>query len=436
MRKINIGLIGFGTIGAGVVKLLKKNAAVIGHRIGTKLAIKKIADLDIKTDRGVKVDKGVLTTDVNEILNDPEIDIVIELIGGYTHAKKFILKAIKNGKHVVTANKALLAVHGDEIFDAAAKNGVHVGYEASVCGGIPIIRTIKEGLCAERISSLYGILNGTCNYILTKMTDEGRDFGAVLEEAQKLGYAEADPKFDVEGIDAAHKLAILVAISFGTKVNFDDVFTEGISKIAPIDIEFANSLGYKIKLIAIAKSNGKNIEARVHPTMLSESHPLASVNGVFNAVYINADATGPTMYYGKGAGMMPTASAVMSDVIEVARGIVQGVTGRVPLLSYEEKHIKSIPIKKIGDTLNKYYMRITVKDQPKVLSKISGILGDYKISIESVIQKGKPSSKNVPIVLQTHEALDSAVNKALDQIDKLSFVTKPTVIIRIEDDLT
>ena len=435
MKKINIGLIGFGTIGAGVVKLLKKNLTQITAKTGTKLIIKKIADLDIKTDRGVKVDKGVLTTDVDDILNDPEISIVIELIGGYKPAKQFILKAIKAGKHVVTANKALLAVHGDAIFSAALKHDVHVGYEAAVCGGIPIIRTIKEGLCAEKISSIYGIFNGTCNYILTKMTEEGKDFAGVLNEAQKLGYAEADPTFDVEGIDAAHKLAILVALSFGTRVKFKDLYTEGISSIAPIDIEFAESLGYKIKLIAMAKSNGKSIDARVHPTMLRADHPLATVNNVFNAVYVNADATGPTMYYGKGAGELPTASAVMSDVIEVARNIDKGIVNRVPVLSFKESKIKDIPIKPIGETESKYYMRITVKDQPKVLSKISGILGDYKISIESVIQKGKPSEKNVPIVLQTHRALDSGVKAALKTINKLSFVTGKTVVIRIEDEL-
>jgi homoserine dehydrogenase len=435
MKKINIGLIGFGTIGTGVVKLMKRNSALIGHKTGSRLNIKKIVDLDITTDRGVKVKDGVLTTDVNDILNDPEISIVIELIGGYKPAKDFILKAMKKGKHIVTANKALLAVHGDEIFGAARKNGVNVGFEASVCGGIPIIRTIKEGLCAEKVASIYGIFNGTCNYILTKMTEEGKAFSDVLDRAKQLGYAEADPTFDIEGIDAAHKLAILTALSFGTKVNFKDVYTEGIARIAPIDIDFASSLGYRIKLIAMAKSDGKSIQARVHPTMLKADHPLATVNDVFNAVYVNADATGPTMYYGKGAGMMPTASAVMSDVIEIARGIDKGVSGRVPLLSFKDEHVKTIPIKPIGDTVNKYYMRMTVKDRPKVLSKISGILGDNNISIESVIQKGKPASKNMPIVLQTHHALDSSVKKALKEIDALSFVIRKTVYIRIEDKL-
>jgi homoserine dehydrogenase len=435
MKKINIGLIGFGTIGAGVVRLLKSNGKLIEHKTGTRLVLKKIADLDITTDRGVKVRDGVLTTNVDDILNDPDIEIVIELIGGYKPAKDFILKAVKNGKHVVTANKALLAVHGSEVFNAAHKNNVHLGFEAAVCGGIPIIRTIKEGLCAEKISSIYGIFNGTCNYILTKMTEEGKDFNLVLEKAQQLGYAEADPKFDIEGIDAAHKLSILMSLAFGTRVNFDDVYTEGISKIAPIDIEFAGSLGYKIKLIAISKSDGKSMQARVHPTMLSAGHPLANVDGVFNAVYINADATGPTMFYGKGAGMMPTAGAVLSDVIEAARNIDKGVRNRIPLLSFKDEFIKSIPIKPIGDIVSKYYMRITVKDQPRVLSKISGILGDNNISIGSVIQKGKQASKNVPIVLQTHPALDSAVKKALREIDKLSFVTKKTVFIRIEDEL-
>ncbi len=435
MKRINIGLIGFGTIGAGVVKLLKKNSALISHKTGVKLVLKKIADLDITTDRGVKVDKGVLTTNVDDILRDREIDIVIELIGGYKPAKEFILRAIKSGKHLVTANKAMLAVHGDSIFAAAAKNSVHLGFEAAVCGGIPIIRSIKEGLCATKISSFYWIFNGTCNYILTKMTKEGEKFDDVLKEAQRLGYAEADPTFDIQGIDTAHKLAILIMLSFGTKVRFKDIYTEGISNIAPIDIEFASNLGYKIKLIAIARNDGKSVQARVHPTMLKSDHPLATVGDVYNAVYVNTDATGPTMFYGKGAGMMPTASAVLSDVIEAARGIAQGFSGRVPLLSLKDEFMKEIPIKPIGETASKYYMRITVKDKPGVLSKIAGILGDNGISLESVIQKGKPSSKNVPIVLQTHHAPDSGFKNAIRRIDKLSFVTKKTVYIRIEDQL-
>lgn len=435
MKEVNIGLIGFGTIGAGVVKLLKKNGTLIQQKTGIKLVIRRIADLDIVTDRGVKVDKDVLTTNVNDILNDPKIDIVIELIGGYKPAKEFILKAIGSGKHVVTANKALLAVHGDEIIKAAVKNSVHLGFEASVCGGIPIIRVIKEGLCATKITSLFGIFNGTCNYILTKMTEGGGEFEDILKKAQQLGYAEADPTFDVEGIDTAHKLAILIMLSFGTRVSFKDIYTEGISKIAPIDIEFAKNLGYKIKLIAIAKSDGESIQARVHPTMISQKHPLSTVDDVYNAVYVDTDATGPTMFYGKGAGMMPTASAVLADVIEAARNIDKGISERVPLLSFMDKYIKTIPIKPIGETVSKYYMRITVKDMPGVLSKISGILGDHKISIESVIQKGKPSEKNVPIVLQTYEALDSSVKGALKEIDNLSFVTKKTVFIRIEDQL-
>ncbi len=435
MRKVNIGLIGFGTIGAGVVKLLNQNGKLIEKRTGVKLVLKKIADLDITTDRGVKVKDGVLTMSVNDILEDPEIDIVIELIGGYKPAKDFMLKAIKSGKHVVTANKALLAVYGDEIFSATEKHGVDIGFEASVCGGIPIIRSIKEGLCATKITSFYGIFNGTCNYILTKMTEEGKEFDDVLSEAQELGYAEADPTFDVEGIDAAHKLAILLMLSYGTKVNFKKIFTEGISEVAPIDIEFANNLGYKIKLIAIGKDNGKDIEARVHPTMLRSDHPLATVNDVYNAVYVNTDATGPTMFYGKGAGMLPTASAVLSDVIEVARNINLGISGRVPALSYKSDQMSDRPIKPIGDVVSKYYMRLTVKDKPGVLSKIAGILGDHKISIESVIQKGKPATDNVPIVLQTYEALDSSVKKAVQALSKRSFVTKKTVCIRIEDQL-
>ncbi len=319
-KSINVGIIGFGTVGTGTARILIENADIIRRRLGAPVVLKKISDLDVKRDRGIAL-KGVqLTTNAQDIFADPEIDVVVELIGGYKPAKEFILEAIKNKKHVVTANKALLAVHGEEIYAAAEKSGVTLGFEASVAGGIPILAAVRNGLAANHIKSIYGIVNGTCNYILTLMTNAGRKFEDVLKEAQSMGYAEADPTFDIEGIDSAHKLAVLTMLAYGTPVKFDDIYTEGISKITPIDIDFAKELGYKIKLLAITKMVNGEVEARVHPTMLPEEYPIATVDGVFNALSIVGDAVGSTMFYGRGAGDMPTGSAVVSDIIDIGQG--------------------------------------------------------------------------------------------------------------------
>ncbi|HDJ28762.1 MAG TPA: homoserine dehydrogenase [Proteobacteria bacterium] len=436
MEIINVGLIGFGTIGTGVARVLRENNQLITQRLGAKLELKKIADLDITTDRGISLPEGVLTTDVNEVLDNPEIDLVIELIGGYEPARTFISRALKAGKHVVTANKALLAKHGDELFQLAEVSGVDLYYEASVGGGIPIIKVIRESLTANRITAISGILNGTCNYILTQMTDGGLEYDDVLAEAQKLGYAEADPTFDVEGIDTAHKLAILAAMAFGTPINFEGVYVEGIANIQPVDIEFAREFGYKIKLLAIAKENQGKIEARVHPTMIPEHHMLAKIDGVFNAIYINADMLGPSLYYGQGAGMLPTASAVVADLIDIARNILGKSHHRLPFLAYQSPDSSNTSYQSIDAISCNYYLRFTTKDQPGVLSKVSGILGDSNISIASVIQKGRnDAGGTVAIVMQTHCAGERDLKYALDKIDALDIIDAQTVVIRMETDL-
>jgi homoserine dehydrogenase len=435
-KEIRVGLIGFGTVGSGVVKVLQRNAALIEKRMGARLVLKKIADVDTVSDRGVKVRPGLLTKNVEEVLCAPEIDIVMELIGGIEPAKTFVLHAIRNKKHVVTANKALIALHGDEIFNAARRFGVDVGFEASVGGGIPLIRSIKEGLVANRIHSIFGILNGTSNYILSKMTDEGKSFKEVLREAQARGYAEANPTYDVEGIDAAHKLTILIRLAFGTPLHFEEVFTGGISEINPVDIEFSREFGYRIKLLAIAKSEEGKLEARVHPTMIAEGHLLSMVSGVFNAIYIQGDAVGPTLFYGQGAGEMPTASAVISDLVELGRNLlIQASDRRVPGLSYQASAIQKIPIKPMEDVICPYYMRFSAVDRPKVLSKISGILGKNGISIASVIQKGRKIKGAVPIVMMTHEAKGKNVHRALREIDRLGAIRGKTRFIRVENEL-
>ena len=432
MKQIHIGLLGFGTVGSGMVKILLENREVIESRLGASLALKWIADLDLERDRGVAVDASLLTTDAEMIVDDPEVDIVVELVGGYEPAKSFILKAIENGKHVVTANKALLAAHGDEIFSAASRKGVEVGFEASVGGGIPLIRSLKEGLVADRIESLFGILNGTANYILTKMTDQARPFSKVLEEAQALGYAEADPTFDIEGIDTAHKLTILLAIAYGVPIDSEAVYTEGISKVTPLDIKFIKEFGYCIKLLAISKDDGEAIEARVHPTLIPDDSMLANVNDAYNALYIKGDAVGNVMLYGPGAGMMPTGSAVVSDLVDVARNILTDAVGRVPSVGYQPAGVKARRIKSIEELKTEYYFRVSAEDTPGVLSKISGILGKHQISIKSVHQKGRDLVGAVPIVMITHEAKEAAVRMALSEIDQLDVVKDKTVLIRIE----
>ncbi len=432
-RVINLGLIGFGTIGTGVVRLLQANGELIAERLGAKLNLKRIADLDIVRSRGVSVPEGVLTTRADDILNDPEIDIVIELMGGYEPARTFILKAIDNNKHVCTANKALLAAHGDELFKSANKKGINIGFEASVGGTIPVIKTIKESLIANRIESIAAIVNGTSNYILSKMTDEGGSFQDVLKEAQSLGFAEADPTFDIEGIDALHKLAILLSLSYGGKVHLNDLHREGISTITEQDIAFAKELGYRIKLLALAIRRGRKIEARLHPTMIPLDHILANVNSNFNAFHIIGNASDSVFLYGQGAGMMPTASAVLGDVVDISRDLLKGIAGRVPPRVLDEEKIQEIALLPFADVTTNYYFRFSAVDRPGVLSRIAGILGKNNISIAAVIQKGRKENGAVPIVMTTYKARERDVQKALGQIDRLDVVMGKTMLIRIED---
>jgi homoserine dehydrogenase len=434
MKTINLGLIGFGTIGTGVVRLLQESSELIQDRLGAKLVLKKVADLDVTTLRQVNVEKELLTTDAKEILNDPEISIVIELIGGYEPARSFMLEAIRKKKHVITANKALLAAYGNEMFHAAEEEGVDIGFEACVGGTIPIIKTLKESLVANRIKSIFGIMNGTSNYILSKMTDEGKSFDVVLKEAQELGFAEADPTFDIEGIDTAHKLAITLSLAYGKRVKLDDLFREGISGISKQDIDFASELGYRIKLLAIAIQRGDTIEARIHPTMIPLDHLLANVNGNFNAFHFVGDASGTVFLYGQGAGMMPTASAVIADVIDVSRNIVKGISGRVPARSLRENVINDIELMSFEEIFTNYYFRFSALDRPGVLSRISGILGENNISIAAVIQKGRQAAGPVPIVMTTHKSQEKDVQKAITEIDQLDIIHGKTMVIRIEDE--
>jgi homoserine dehydrogenase len=430
MKEIRVGLIGFGTVGSGTAQVLHEQAERLKKRTGLSIVLKKVADITT-TALPAYLGATELTRDAADIINDPQIDIVIELIGGTTLAKKFILAAIAQGKHVVTANKALLSEHGMEIFRAAAAKNVEVGFEASVGGGIPLIKTLKEGLVANRILSIMGIMNGTGNYILTQMTDHGTPFEKVLKEAQKKGYAEADPTYDVEGIDTAHKLVILMTLAYGMDVRLQDINCEGISRIEPIDIQFAREFGYRIKLLAISRNHGDHIEASVHPTMVPEKHMLANINGAYNGFHFTGDMVENVLLYGKGAGKMPTGSAVAADVVDIARNIVHNAVNRVPSLSYLPEHIAPRRITPMEEIRCPYYFRFTTLDKPGVLSKISGILGKYDISIESVIQKGREKKSKVPIVMRTYEAQEASVRKALSEINAMDTTMAETVKVRI-----
>ncbi|MFP5212732.1 MAG: homoserine dehydrogenase [Acidobacteriota bacterium] len=433
MSSIGVGLVGWGTVGCGVIQALRENGDVIADRLGFPIELKRVADLDITRPRPVAVPAELLTTSIDDILDDPSIQIVIELVGGLGVAKTVITRALEKGKYVVTANKALLAHHGNELFEIARKNGVAIGFEASVGGGIPLIKALREGLAGNKIRTLFGILNGTCNYILTRMTEEGLSFEDVLKEAQAKGYAEANPSLDVDGIDTAHKLAIASALSFGTPIQFDDVYTEGISRIDPVDIEFGQEFGYLLKMLAIARCVDGRLEMRVHPTFIRRDHVLAGVRGAYNALFINGNAVGNVMLYGMGAGMMPTGSAVVADLMDIARDIKSGTPGRIPSLSFLPERLRSVEIKPMADISTSYYFRFSAVDSPGVLSKISGILGQNRISIAAVIQKGREVEGGVPIVMLTHEALESDVQKALSEIDQLDMVLAPIQIIRIEN---
>ena len=437
MNNIQVGLIGFGNIGAGVVRLLQENADVIRSKVGTGIVLKRIADLDITSDRGVIVDPGLLTTSVEDILNDPEISVVIELIGGYEPAKTFVLKAIEKGKHIVTANKALLALHGSEIYAAAVRKGVEVQFEASVGGGIPVLTAIKSNLAANNFNSVFGIMNGTCNYILTRMTQEGAVFSDVLKVAQELGYAEPDPTFDVEGVDTAHKLAVLISLCFGTNIDFNDIHTEGITNISGMDVKYAAEFGYRIKLLAIGKLVDGKIEARVHPTMIPLDSPLADIHGVFNAIRLTGDFVGPVMFSGRGAGQNPTASAIVGDLIGLSRSMRVGAGRRMSPLGFMDEAIVTIPVKPMADVFSKYMLRFSALDKPGVLGGIAGALGSYGISIESMVQTSHDVADSTPvaIVIMTHEAREGSIQEALSEIDQLDIICEKTSFIRIEENL-
>ncbi len=435
MNEIGVGVIGMGTVGAGVVQILQENADEIARRLGFGLRLVKVADKDLDSDRGIQVDRSLMTTDAREVIGHPEVQVVVELIGGYEPAKTFLLEAIRAGKSVVTANKALLAVHGDEIFGEARARGVDVGFEASVGGGIPILRAVREGLASDRIERVYGILNGTTNYILTEMKEKGESFDRVLREAQRLGYAEADPTFDVDGVDAAHKITILASMAFGCRVPFDQAYTEGIRDLTPQDIEYAADFGYDVKLLGIAKRDGGRVEVRVHPTMIPSDHLLADVRGVYNAVFVEAEFLGPTLYYGQGAGRRATASAVVADVVDIARNLAKGGSCRVPARAFPEEALEPATLKPIEDVVCQYYLRFTALDRPGVLSKIAGVLGAYGISIESVVQKGRDAGQAVPLVIMTHEAREADVRHALGEIDSLGVTLGRPALIRIESAL-
>jgi len=430
-QKINVGIIGLGTVGSGAFRILRDNAELIRHRVGVPVEVTKIAVRDATRDRGVAIPAGVLTTNPSQVIDDPNIDIVIELIGGYEPARELILAAISRGKHVVTANKALLAADGAEIHEAARRAGVSIGYEASVGGGIPVIKALKEALAANRILSIYGIINGTSNYILTKMTDEERSFADVLAEAQRAGYAEADPTFDVGGIDTAHKLAILVNLAFGAHVNLKDIYTEGITSISPLDIDFGKVLGYKLKLLAIAKMHeAGQAEARVHPTMVPDDYPIAKVAGVYNAIQIVGNACDDIMLYGRGAGSMPTGSAVVADVMDIARQILIAPSRKLPAGNGTSE--AAVALQPMESIVSLYYFRFMALDQPGVLAQISGILGRHRISIAQMIQRGRKQGGSVPLVIMTHKALERDIQKALVEIKSLSCITEDPILIRVE----
>ncbi len=432
MSVVNIGLIGAGTVGCGVIKILNQNKEIIKNRTGLTLNLKKIADNDLSRKRPVKLPKKKLTSDAWDVINDDSIDIVIELVGGTTIAKDFVLEAIKNGKHVITANKALLAHHGKTIFGEAAKKGVEVGFEASVGGGIPIIKSTQESYAANNILSIHGIMNGTSNYILSTMTEHGYEFEDALKEAQEKGYAEADPSFDIDGVGAAHKLSILIMLSFGTFLDFDKIHVEGIRNITSLDIAYADELGYQIKLLSIAKSREQGLEAGVYPTLVKKGTQLADVSGAFNAIYVVGDAVGPTMLYGMGAGMMPTASAVVGDVIHVAKHLSLGNTHPAVPHPYKSKGNSSLI--KTSEISTKYYLRFQAADIPGILGNITSCLGKHNISIESVIQKSRHlGGGDVPIVIMTHEAKEKNLVSALKEISKFKAITGKTNFIRIEE---
>ena len=433
MKPVNVGILGLGTVGGGTATVLQRNAAEIARRAGRSIELVAASVRDINKKRPSVLDDVKLTLDSNEIVDDPNIEIVLELIGGTDLAKQLVLRAIENGKHVVTANKALIALHGNEIFAAAQRKGVTVAFEAAVAGGIPIIKAIREGLAGNQIEWLAGIINGTGNFILTEMRDKGRDFEDVLKEAQALGYAEADPTFDVEGIDAAHKLTILASIAFGVPLQFDKVYTEGISNITREDVEYASELGYRIKHLGIARRVTSGLEMRVHPTLIPHRRLIANVDGVMNAVLVRADAVGPTLYYGPGAGAEPTASAVVADLVDVVRALTTDPGNRVPHLAFQPDAIQDIDVLSINDAETAFYLRMQVRDQAGVLADVTQLFADHDISIEAIVQKEENDAQGcVPLVILTHNVLESNMMTAIEKIESLSSVTDKVIRIRLE----
>ncbi|MDX8391553.1 MAG: homoserine dehydrogenase [Mariprofundaceae bacterium] len=437
MNEIRVGLLGLGTIGTGVARILIEQQDLMRRRLGKTVRLVAAADRNLERDRGLDFSGIRLTTDANDILTADDVDLVVELIGGYEPARSFVATALEHGKHVVTANKALIAKHGEELFPLAAAKGVAIGFEAAVGGGIPCLKALREGCAANAIESVYGILNGTCNFILTKMENEGADYADVLKEAQKLGYAEADPTFDVEGIDTAHKLSILAAMAYGSKIKFDEVFTEGISKITASDIESAAELGYRIKLLGIAKPHGANgvvehVEMRVHPTLVPADSQLAQVSDSYNAVQVSGDFVERTMYFGRGAGERPTASAVVADIMDIARIHPDHVEQLAPPMGFVDAERHELPTLPVADVECEYYLRLMVKDQPGVIASATSILADHRISLEAMSQKERSAAKSVPVVLLTHGTSEGNLHAAISRIIGLDAVEEDVLILRKE----
>ena len=434
MRPIHAGLLGIGTVGGGTFTVLTRNQGEIARRAGREIAIRTVADRDVEKARSLVNGAAEVTDDAFSVVRDPDIDIVIELIGGCTVARELILAAIDHGKHVVTANKALLALHGNEIFAAAQEKGVMVAFEAAVCGGIPIIKALREGLTANRIEWIAGIINGTSNFILTEMRSRGVSFELALKDAQARGYAEADPTFDIEGIDAAHKLAIMAAISFGIPMKFDSAYTEGISKLTRLDIRYAEELGYRIKLLGITRRTPAGIELRVHPTLIPERRLIANVDGVMNAVLVKGDAVGATLYYGAGAGAEPTASAVVADLVDVTRMHTADPEHRVPHLAFQPDKVSDLPILPMAEVESAYYLRMRAYDKPGVLADITRILADVEISIDAMMQKeSQEGEEHADIIMLTHVTREKHVNAAIGRIEKLPTIAGAVTRIRTEE---
>jgi homoserine dehydrogenase len=434
VKPINVGLLGIGTVGGGTWTVLARNREEISRRAGRDIRISVVADKEVEKARKLVAGQARVTADAFEVVRDPEVDIVIELIGGYTVAKDLVLAAIANGKHVVTANKALLATHGNEIFAAAQEKDVMVAFEGAVAGGIPIIKALREGLTANRIEWIAGIINGTSNFILSEMRDKGLAFDVVLKEAQKLGYAEADPSFDIDGVDAAHKLTIMAAIAFGVPMQFDKCYKEGISKLTQEDLRYAEQLGYRIKLLGVTKRTDQGIELRVHPTLIPSRRLIANVEGVMNAILVKGDAVGPTMYYGAGAGAEPTGSAVVADLVDITRLHTADPEHRVPHLAFQPDRLSSLKVLPMEEVVTSYYLRIGVEDRPGVLADVTRILADASISIDAMVQREPAEGEQqVDIIMLTHRTKERAVNGAIAKIEKLPVVTGKVTRIRLEE---